>query len=44
MATTTFSHSGTGHASPSALTAVGAFLAAWFRATPAYLMYRALVG
>lgn len=43
MTTSTFSHhAGSEHGVPHALQVVRDFLSGWWRATPAYLMYRAL--
>lgn len=43
MTTSTFPHhAGSVHGAPNAVQAVRAFLIAWFQATPAYLVYRAL--
>ncbi|MDQ2103227.1 hypothetical protein [Azospirillum isscasi] len=42
MTTSTFSHVGTDRAPSSALQAAREFLAAWFRATPVYIVYSAL--
>ncbi|MFC5360226.1 hypothetical protein [Azospirillum himalayense] len=42
MNSSTYSHIGNDRAQSSALQAVREFLAAWLRATPAYIVYRAL--
>ena len=42
MNSSTLAHVGTDRAQSSALHAVREFLAAWLRATPAYIVYRAL--
>ena len=44
MTTTTFSHAAADRTSSSALQGLRAFALAWFQATPAYLVYRTLVG
>lgn len=42
MNSSTYTHIGSDRAQSSALQAVREFLAAWLRATPAYIVYRAL--
>lgn len=42
MTTSTFSHAGADRNSSHVIHAVGAFLVAWFQATPVYFLYRAL--
>lgn len=42
MNSSTYSHIGNDRAQSSTLQAVREFLAAWLRATPAYIVYRAL--
>ena len=42
MTTSTFSHAGADRTPSHVIQAVGEFLAAWFRATPAYILYRAV--
>ena len=42
MNTSTFSHAGADRAQSSAVQAVREFVVAWFKATPIYLVYRAL--
>ena len=42
MTTSTLSHTGADHSVAHAAQAITAFLIAWFKATPAYLVYRAI--
>ncbi|HYG89690.1 MAG TPA: hypothetical protein VD978_25930 [Azospirillum sp.] len=42
MTTTTFSHTGTERTLSHGLQVIREFLIAWFQATPAYVLYRAL--
>ncbi|MBP2292788.1 hypothetical protein [Azospirillum rugosum] len=42
MTTTTFSPAGASHQPSTAIQAIGAFVTAWFKATPVYIVYSAL--